>query len=108
MRNIAFTSLIAAGSSNGSRASNGGGAATSPGMQGKAAAGALDCGGTMAVWVNLRTKVYHQTGDPIYGKRKHGEYLSPAQAREQGFRPAGGRHHRRRAEGSEPTSDPST
>ncbi len=61
-----------------------------------------DCGAVQAVWVNLNSKVYHEPGDPAYGKTKRGEYLCPSQATAQGFRPAGGegsggrRHHRRK------------
>src|SRR5581483_8123023 len=67
-----------------------------------------NCGAVKAVWVNLNSKVYHEPGDPYYGHTRHGEYLCPSQAKEQGFRPAGGasmmnqeetttgRHHRRR------------
>jgi hypothetical protein len=57
-----------------------------------------NCGAVKAVWVNLKSKVYHEPGDPAYGKTVHGEYLCPSQARAQGFRPAGGamtsHHHR--------------
>jgi hypothetical protein len=71
-----------------------------PGMP--AAGGSIpDCGSVQPVWVNLKTKVYHEPGDPSYGKTKHGEYLCPAQANEQGFRAAGGgreRHHHRKHE----------
>jgi hypothetical protein len=55
-----------------------------------------DCGAVKAVWVNLNTKVYHEPGDPAYGKTKHGEYLCPSQAVAQGFHKAGGgKHHKR-------------
>lgn len=54
-----------------------------------------DCGAVKAVWVNLHTKVYHEPGDPAYGKTKHGEYLCPSQAVAQGFhRAGGGKHHK--------------
>jgi hypothetical protein len=68
---------------------------------GNAANGAMaekpNCGAVQAVWVNLNTKVYHEPGDPVYGKTKHGEYLCPSQAQAQGFRPVGGamKHHRK-------------
>ncbi len=53
-----------------------------------------NCGAVKAVWVNLNTKVYHEPGDPAYGKTKHGEYLCPSQAVAQGFHKAGsGKHH---------------
>ena len=48
-----------------------------------------NCGAVKAVWVNLKTKAYHEPGDPYYGKTKHGEYLCPAQAKAQGFHAAG-------------------
>jgi hypothetical protein len=58
-----------------------------------------NCGAVSAVLVNLKTKVYHESDDPMYGKTKHGEYLCPSAAKAQGFRPAGGamagKHHRR-------------
>lgn len=52
-----------------------------------------NCGAVQAVWVNMRTKVYHEPGDPMYGKTKHGAYLCPNQAKERGFRPAGEKKH---------------
>lgn len=59
-----------------------------------AASGTIpDCGAVQAVWVNLKTKVYHESNDPLYGHTKHGEYMCPAQAKKQGYRPAGGKHH---------------
>lgn len=57
-----------------------------------------NCGAVAAVWVNLKTKVYHPQSDPLYGKTKHGEYLCPSQAQAQGFRPAGGGAARHRHE----------
>lgn len=56
-----------------------------------------NCGAVSAVWVNSRTKVYHEPSDPMYGKTKHGEYLCPSAAKAQGYRAAGGamagKHH---------------
>jgi hypothetical protein len=62
-----------------------------------------NCGAVRPVWVNLRTKKYHEQGDPAYGNTRHGEYLCPSAARQQGFVPAGGsgahhRHHRYRSD----------
>ncbi len=48
----------------------------------------LNCGAVKPVWVNLRTKKYHEPGDPMYGMTKHGEYLCPSQAAAQGFKRA--------------------
>ena len=64
---------------------------TAAGAMGNAANGPVpNCGAVKAVWVNLNSKVYHEPGDPYYGKTKHGEYLCPNQAKAQGFHPAGG------------------
>ena len=62
-----------------------------------AAAGTIpNCGAVKAVWVNLKTKAYHEPGDGYYGKTKHGEYLCPAQAIAQGFHKAGSRERGKR------------
>jgi len=41
-------------------------------------------GGGGKVWVNSETKVYHKEGDPWYGKTKHGEYMTEADAQKGG------------------------
>ena len=92
------------GGSNG--ASNAGSSSgSSMGSQGRQAAGNMpNCGAVQPVWVNLRTKKYHEQGDPAYGHTRQGEYLCPAQAEQQGFTRAGGGgrrhhgHHRNRSE----------
>ena len=40
------------------------------------------------VWVNTRTKVYHQPDSGFYGKTKHGKFMTKDEATKAGFRPA--------------------
>jgi hypothetical protein len=104
--NAAQTAATAAGAMGNAANNAAQGVATAAAAAGGAAQNAMgnaanamtkpNCGAVQPVWVNLKTKVYHEPGDPRYGNTKHGEYLCPSQATAQGFRPAGGATHGRR------------
>jgi hypothetical protein len=40
------------------------------------------------VWVTKKTKIYHEPGDRWYGKTKHGEWMTEADAIKAGYRKA--------------------
>jgi hypothetical protein len=88
--NAANTMASAAGNAGNAMASAAGNAAGSMGSMANSAMEKMpNCGAVKPVWVNLNTKVYHEPGDPFYGKTKHGEYLCPSQAKAQGFHAPG-------------------
>lgn len=44
--------------------------------------------GAGIVWVNTESRVYHKPGSRYYGKTKKGKYMTEADARKAGYRPA--------------------
>ena len=40
------------------------------------------------VWVNLNTKVYHMSDAAVYGKTKHGKFMTEDDAKKAGYRQA--------------------
>jgi hypothetical protein len=49
---------------------------------------ATSAGGNDRVWVNTETHVYHVQGSRFYGNTRHGAYMTEAQAKAEGDRPA--------------------
>ncbi len=49
----------------------------------------MDCGAVKPVWVNLKSKAYHEPGDPYYGTTKNGKYMCPSAAQAAGYHAAG-------------------
>jgi hypothetical protein len=48
-------------------------------------------GSSAKVWVNTKSRVYHCAGTKYYGATKSGRYMSEADARDAGYRPAYGK-----------------
>ncbi len=63
--------------------------AMAPTTTGAMNASALDCGAVKPVWVNMKSKAYHEPGDPYYGKTKNGKYMCPRAAQAAGYHAAG-------------------
>jgi len=70
----------------------------------------LGCSGSDIVWVNLKTKAYHETGDPYYGRTKNGQYMCKAAADAAGYHVAGATHthHSKNGSGGNSPSDSGT
>ncbi|HEY7992823.1 MAG TPA: hypothetical protein VID24_01270 [Candidatus Eremiobacteraceae bacterium] len=52
----------------------------------------LGCSGSDVVWVNLKSKSYHESGDPYYGRTKNGKYMCKTAADAAGYHMAGAMH----------------
>jgi hypothetical protein len=61
---------------------------TSPSSTPSSAAPNPSAGVAGPVWVNTRSGKYFLPGSRYYGKTKHGEYMSEAEARRRGYVPA--------------------
>ena len=57
----------------------------------------LQCTGDVVVWVNLKSKAYHEAGDPFFGRTKIGKYMCKADAVSAGDHAAGAMHGHRRS-----------
>ncbi len=51
---------------------------------------AMNAAGSIKVWVNTRSSVYHCPNTEWYGNTKRGVYMTQAEAQEEGYHPAGG------------------
>lgn len=60
----------------------------------------LGCSASDIVWVNMKTKAYHEPGDPYYGRTKNGKYMCKADADAAGDHAAGSMHSHRSKNGS--------
>src|SRR5579864_4210870 len=49
----------------------------------------LGCSASDIVWVNMKSKSYHEPGDPYYGRTKNGKYMCKADADTAGYHMAG-------------------
>ncbi|MDQ2681850.1 MAG: hypothetical protein M3Y21_12665 [Candidatus Eremiobacteraeota bacterium] len=52
----------------------------------------VNCGAVKPVWVNMKSKAYHEAGDPYYGKTRNGKYMCPSAAVSAGYHAAGSMH----------------
>jgi len=57
----------------------------------------LQCSGDDLVWVNLKSKSYHEPADPYFGRTKNGKYMCKADAVTAGYHAAGSMHGHRRS-----------
>lgn len=55
----------------------------------------IGCAMSDVVWVNLKTKSYHESDDPYFGRTKNGQYMCKEAADSAGYHMAGSKHARR-------------
>jgi hypothetical protein len=70
---------------------------TLPLAQAAAVPQGLQCSGDVMVWVNLKSKSYHASTDPYFGRTKNGKYMCKADAVTAGYHAAGAMHGRMHA-----------
>lgn len=59
------------------------------------------------VWANVSKKTYHMSGDPYYGRTKHGEYMCEGMAESKGYHLAGTPHNHTGSQMNGATATPS-
>jgi hypothetical protein len=64
----------------------------------------LQCSGDVMVWVNLKSKAYHESTDPYFGRTKNGKYMCKADAVTAGDHAAGAMHSRKHATAPAPAA----
>ncbi|HEY7981879.1 MAG TPA: hypothetical protein VID19_10390 [Candidatus Eremiobacteraceae bacterium] len=57
----------------------------------------LQCSGDVMVWVNLKSKAYHDSTDPFFGRTKNGKYMCKTDAVNAGYHAAGAAHAHNKA-----------
>lgn len=63
---------------------------TRPEREARSLSAAAD-GSTIRVWINTTSRIYHCPGTQYHGRTARGEFVTEAEARRRGARPAGGR-----------------
>ena len=64
----------------------------------------LQCSGDVMVWVNLKSKAYHESTDPYFGRTKNGKYMCKTDAVNAGYHAAGAMHSRNHAPAPAPVA----
>ena len=64
----------------------------------------MQCSGDVMVWVNLKSKAYHDSTDPYFGRTKNGKYMCKTDAVNAGYHAAGAMHSRKHANAPAPVA----